>query len=306
MSPRIAGNRPDTMFIQSQNVPWTAHPSRGDGCRRRVLSRDPVTGAESFVMQLAPGYRQPRAGFLDHDFEFLLVRGELEIDGVAFRERHYGVHPAGYPHRSVASRDGATLIVITTGGPDGSSAADAAPAFREDRLARRIDVAERPWTLGIDRALLGAPPGLAPPAAPSAPPAPRRGEPGTCTKLLWQDPDSKGWTFLKADLPRRPRGPQGFRTHTADAEYFVLEGDYIITGEGRITPGGYFFWRAGVVHGPSACEHLSLTLAKYYGPMKPVPSAEQAEVTLDPPHRPHVPDEFREFAQPFAIPGAWS
>ena len=58
----------------------------------------------------------------------------------------------------------------------------------------------------------------------------REPEPTVFTKILWEDPDTKGHTFLRSDLPRLPRGPQTVRTHIVDAEYFLFAGDYIIAG----------------------------------------------------------------------------
>lgn len=295
--------RPGMMFLQARQLPWVPHRTRGARCRRRVLNRDPGTGAESFVLQFLPGYRQAGPGKLRSDFEFIVVDGSVEINGQPYRPYCYGMHPSAYAHADVHSSSGATLIVITSGGPDELRSPDGADDYRQDRLASRLDLHEREWTAGVDRALIAAPPAA---NRPAAPPSSTAAPPSTHTKLIWQDPDSGGWTFLKSDLPRRPSGPQSLRSHGTDAEYFVLSGDYIIAGEGRIPPGGYFFWRAGEVHGPSACEELSLSLVKYYGPMTVQMSEERIDATLDPPHRPSVPEPLRRLAVPYAPPKVWS
>lgn len=297
-----AGNRPDIMFIQSQNIPWIAHPTRGAGWFKRVLSRNAETGAESCTMKLAAGYRQDGNAFLTADFEFLVVHGAITINGIKYGLHDYGSHPAGYAHNTFESAEGAVLAVVTMGGPDGVTRGAPQFAFRRDRLAVKIETASIPWTFGVDRRITGP----APVSKPALLEARQPPDPSTCTKLIWQDPDLKGWTFMKADLPRRARGRQNVRGHTVDSEYFVLDGDYIISGEGRVRPGGYFCWAAEAMHGPSACEVQSLVLVKYYGPQGVIPSQDSMEVTMDPPHNPHVPAEMVAYTVPVPLQPVWS
>lgn len=295
------GHRPDTFFVQTQFMPWLKHHARGEGCHKRVVSRNPKTSAESSIMRFEPGYRLMRPGYLKSDFEFLVVEGEVELNGRSYTPGCYGMHPAGYAHNSFFSATGATVIAITLGGPDELHLGDAQSMYRVDRLAEHIDVSKIHWHYGVDRRLVGPRPYSAPKPIGQAPKPP-----STMTKLIWQDPDSNGYTFMKCDLPRVSQEPQRIRTHTIDAEYFVLQGDYIISGEGRMAPGAYFFWAAGAMHGPSAYENLSLSFSKYYGPVGLAASKDEIEVTLDPEHNPSVPKEMEDYARPLQVPDVWS
>jgi hypothetical protein len=295
------GHRDDIMFLHSQYIPWADDPQRGAGAQRRRLSQNAGTGAESFVLKLAPGYRM-EPYVLGSDFEFFVVHGAVEINGLAYRRHFYGMHPAGYAHHAFASAAGAVLIVITAGGPDRVLRGASQIAVRRERLLEIKDTTVIPWTNGVDPAV------LAPrPRSRDVPLAERREpEPGVFTKVIWEDPDTKGHTFLRSDLPRISRAPQTTRTHTVDAEYFLFGGDYIISGEGRMLPGAYFFWAANVMHGPSACEFLSYMMGKYYGPVVIVSSKDQVPVTLDPPHTPPLAPHLAAYGKPLPPPDPWS
>jgi hypothetical protein len=295
------GNRRDIMFLQTQRLPWEAHAVRGPGASRRRLSQNAATGAESFVLRLEPGYRA-EAGFLGCDFEFFVVEGAVAINGIAYPPHSYGMHPAGYAHRAMTSAAGAVLVVITAGGPDRVDRGPARLAFRRDRLVVKTDTATLPWYDGVQ-----PPVQASKPHPRDIPLADRRApEPGVFTKVVWEDPDTKGHTFLRSDLPRLSRAPQTTRTHVVDAEYFLFEGDYIIAGEGRMVAGAYFFWAANVMHGPSACEYLSYMMGKYYGPVDLVFTKDVVPVTLDPVHAPPLPPDLRAYGAALPPPDPWS
>lgn len=295
------GNRRDIMFLQAQNIPWELHTARGQGALRRRLSQNTESGAESFALKLAPNYVGD-PGFLRADFEFFILQGNIEINGVTYQPHCYGMHPAGYTHSSFTSRGGAVVLVITAGGPDGIDRGAPRLAYRRERLALIKDTTRIPWVNGVDPVLL-APHDRPRDAALSER---REAEPGVFTKLVWEDPDTKGHTFLRSDLPRISKARQTARTHSVDAEYFIFDGDYIIADEGRMTGGAYFFWRANVMHGPSACEFLSHMLGKYYGPATVVSSNREVPVTLDPVHNPQLPDDLRAFGLAVSVPDPWS
>src|SRR6185503_3165357 len=73
-----SSGRPDIMFLNNRNLPWQAHKVRGGGAQRRLLSHSTATGAETFVLKLAPGYKLAGPASLGSDFEFFVVRGEIE------------------------------------------------------------------------------------------------------------------------------------------------------------------------------------------------------------------------------------
>ena len=295
------GNRRDVMFLQSQWIPWEEHKVRGPGARRRRLSQNPGDGSETLLLRFASGYAAD-PGFLSADFEFLVIEGSVEINGVPCAAGTYGMHPAGFAHRTFVSTTGAVLLVITMGGPDELHRGSSRFAARKERLVVSLNTLTLPWYNGVDPRVQAV--------RPRMPPLPlsnqREPEPTVFTKLLWEDPDTKGHTFLRSDLPRLPPGPQAVRTHIVDAEYFLFAGDYIIAGEGRMTPGAYFFWAANAMHGPSACEHISYMIGKYYGPVALINGEERRPITLDPIHQPRVPEDLAAYAKPVPMPDPWS
>ena len=295
------GNRRDIMFLQSQWIPWEDHTPRGPGAHRRRLSQSPLNGSETLLLRFEPGY-SAEPGFLSADFEYLVIEGSVEINRVPCAAGTYGMHPAGFPHRTLVSATGAVLLVITSGGPDELHRGTPRFAVRKERLVVSLNTLALPWYNGVDPRVQAA--HLPPPPLPLS--SQREPEPTVFTKILWEDPDTKGHTFLRSDLPRLPRGPQTVRTHIVDAEYFLFAGDYIIAGEGRMTPGAYFFWAANAMHGPSACEHISYLIGKYYGPVALINGEERRPITLDPIHQPRVPVDLAAYANPVPMPDPWN
>ena len=204
-------------MIQTQYLEWTSYSGRGPGAQRRVLRQDPGSGAETFILRLPAGYALGDPALLENDTELFVLHGELEINAQIYHRDCYAVHPAGYAHNSFTSSKGATLVVITTGGPDVLYRGKAKIQFRRERLVERVDAWMLDWSVGLPMVAYGALPRPASPptGTPALPPF-------AFSKLLWEDPDTKARSFLVAAAPRLTRAPSS--SATVDEEVFVLQG----------------------------------------------------------------------------------
>lgn len=250
-------------MIQTQYLEWTSYSGRGPGAQRRVLRQDPGSGAETFILRLPAGYALGDPALLENDTELFVLHGELEINAQIYHRDCYAVHPAGYAHNSFTSSKGATLVVITTGGPDVLYRGKAKIQFRRERLVERVDAWMLDWSVGLPMVAYGALPRPASPptGTPALPPF-------AFSKLLWEDPDTKARSFLVAAAPRLTRAPSS--SATVDEEVFVLQGDYSFSA-GPLTAGGYAYQRAGADPGGIASEAGCYAFHKLHGPSSSSP-----------------------------------
>lgn len=82
------------------------------------LSRDPVTGAGSYVVWLPPGFTTPGPEVHSIDQEDILIWGDWWIGGVEHRAPFYDFHPANEYHGPIHTTNGCMLVVIQGPGLD--------------------------------------------------------------------------------------------------------------------------------------------------------------------------------------------
>lgn len=306
-----SSGRSDTMVLHGRNLPWEPHKVRGAGCVRRIFSRSAADGSESFALRLPRGYKLAGPVALASDFEFFVVRGEVEINEVVYGRDCYGMHPANYVHRSFRSAEGATLLVITNKGPDGLRKPGG--DYRKDRVVEFIDNRKREWSYGVNPTWYPggvspvAPPTSGPRFQPGEPPEPAK--PSNFFKQLWMDPETGGSTFLYGSIPfRLGTFTKGLYTHTADAEYFILQGDYILGETGRMLPGSYCLWKANAMYGPTASEYGFYQFAKFYGPIVNVHDTKPVDLSngFNPSHHYVLPPEMQRYGAPREMPQWWN
>lgn len=216
--------RPHIEFVQAQNVAWHYLP---DGLAEKLLNADPDTGAATSLVRYFPGY-SAAANTDDEAEEFLVLDGEVIIDGAVRRRHAYGFLPRGSGLGARQSRWGAVLLVFRHGRDDPDSVAGTAEAIA-------IDTPAMPWDVSTyDPALSHL---------------------RLARKVLRLGPNDSGRTFLLTGMPHGvPDVPDlPAETHDHAEEMFMLQGE-MWAPEGPMRAGAYFYRPPGIVHGPHVSE----------------------------------------------------
>lgn len=275
--------RPHIEFIAAQNLPWD-HALPGlarSGVEVKVLSLDDGNGAASAILRYPAGFGMGGSHWLDATEEFLVLDGELEVNGRAYGAHAYGAHayanlPPGYARERMSSPRGATLLTFFDRAP--VSGQGAAPPVDRIELVEHLDVVRMEWeSTGID-------PGLA--------------FMGIKRKTLRRDHarDQRA-SFLIATAPHNH--PQDWAcpslTHPCVEECFMLAGD--LTGPQGVLHTGCYFWRPpGIAHGPFGSRYGSLSLIRFVdGKHVNVWGDAALPYSYDVPHAPVLPPHLAAF-----------
>jgi quercetin dioxygenase-like cupin family protein len=233
--PGLARGRPHTDFVQAQVVPSRVlGPTNSQpGVLATPLSYNAAGDkAVTVIFKYPAGWAMERPHYVNSDQEFLVLAGQLEFNDVVYGAGDYAYLPAGYPHQTMRSSSGATMLNFYEG-EHLAFYADAPPGmYKPARLIKRIATREQSWQPAReagDRALGGS----------------------VSTQLLRQDSDNGERTWLvrvAADKPNpAPRRPV-VRLGEVE-ELFVIDGQ-IDTPLGMMHRGAYA-WRApGTERGP--------------------------------------------------------
>ncbi len=264
--------RQHTVFVQSQEIPWTK--GLYGGARPeidvRTLSFDSDTGAATMLLRYPAGWSRRDAHFLEVHEEFLVLDGALEINGRAYGPYCYANLPASYARSAVASPHGAVVLTMFSGKPVTHAGAPAADAMDPKLLVERIDCAgkglegwtENPYT----RYLMG-----------------------TGVQPLRQDPYSGEISILYASLPFRYMEKRW--SHPTVQEMYPLSVEYVINDVGILRPGAYCWWRENEFHGPYGSRAgFMFFMRTDGGPLANIIQDEIVAVDYEAPHNPSLPD----------------
>lgn len=272
--------RPHICFVQSQMLPWSGGI---DGLRpaaqSKILSRDDADGSSTRVVRYPEGWNATPGERLATHEEFLVLDGEIEINGRRYEQHTYGFLPAGYVREAMGTKRGAVLLTMLYGRARTLDAG--APAgFDEKLLIEYVNPLLMDWDPGLVDPQLSR---------------------GVAIKPLRTDPYTQEVSFLYCSPPHRvPPGmakPQW--THPMVEELYCIEGDYVWGDLGRMRPGGYAWWRENVFHGPSGTDTgYNLFVRTVGGPLVNHFATEKKPFTWQPQHRPHLPPDLRPYGQP--------
>ena len=266
-------SRPHIEFIAAQSLPWlqgVADVTPHDGVEAKILSQDSSTGAASLILHYPPGFTVDTAHWLAATEEFLVLDGELEMNGRAYAAHAFANLPPGYMRGRIASPRGATLLTFFDRAP--AMGKGAPPVIDGNELVEHLDVVRMEWdSTGID-------PGLA--------------FMGIKRKTLRRDHarDQRA-SFLIATAPHNH--PKDWAcpslTHPCVEECFMLAGD--LTGPQGVLHTGCYFWRPpGIAHGPFGSRYGSLSLIRFVdGKHVNVWGNEALPYAYDVPHAPVLP-----------------
>ncbi|NDE00284.1 MAG: DUF4437 domain-containing protein [Gammaproteobacteria bacterium] len=232
----LALGRPHTDFIQSQLAPSRVLGASNSqpGVTGTPLSYDAKgTRAVTVVFRFPANWSMTRPHYVNSDQEFLVLDGELEINGERYRSGDYAYLPAGFAHQSRSSGPGATLINFYEGEHLAFYEPTPAGMYKPEKLIRRLATEDMRWTRARDLALTSLGPDVR-------------------QKLLRHDPATGECTWLVEVAADRvgQREPQRSKVvHAAVEESFVLSGE-VATPRGTMRRGAYV-WRApGQPRGP--------------------------------------------------------
>lgn len=223
--------RPHTEFIQHQTLDWEPLPTeRLRPASVKTLSRDPTTGATTNLLRYAAGVDHSASFVQSADEEFLVLDGDLAINGVHYRDGDYGFLPAGFLFTGFGSNAGATVITCWERELDVESSDSPSADYRVDRLIGQIKTRVLAWEDANDPTIAGANVGI---------------------KVLRLDPHTqeRTWLLRIAIENDQPFEINGVEQHPCVEECFLIEGDMTMT-QGTMRDGAYF-WRPPMVpHGP--------------------------------------------------------
>lgn len=215
--------RPHIEFVQSQALPWRedALPAIRPGVAAKTLSADDETGACSLLLRVPAGFALAAPQALDADEEFLVLDGDIVVNGTRFGPYGYAHLPAGFRRDTLISAEGAVLLAFFSRTPQAAAEA----AFDPARLVTIADARTVPYTGNFH---------------PEFPP-------GAGRKVLFNDPLTQDQSWILGTL--------GLRWAERSEVHPVVEEMYLLAGEvhgdrGLMRPGAYFWRPPHVAHGP--------------------------------------------------------
>ncbi len=274
--------RPRVEFVQAQWLDWEADrfPVRA-GTLARVLSEDPDDGAATAIIAYPPGWRgESRDARLTSDEEFLVLEGELWINGVSYGYLSYGRFPPGYPRTTMAAPRGAVVLTFFDALPEPMTTWDRQAPYDTRKLISKRDALTEPW-----RRLYR--PNMAP---------------GAKRFDLKVDPDTGEATWLLVGPP--VRAGRYAERHPVVEETFIVEG-WSMSPLGPMGPGAYFWRPPNIWHGPFATPQSGkIGIVRCVGgPLSTeYDRSKEIEVDWHPPYRPVLPDHMAEAAARFIGP----
>jgi hypothetical protein len=244
------------------------------------LSEDTADGACTLLLRYAPGWRSSGRVRLEADEEFLVLSGELRINGTTYAAHDYAFLPEGFVIEEIDSDAGATVLEMFSRRPE-VTPVTAQPSTRDDRvearLIRRIDPLTMKWdSSGQDAQLVDLQMGR---------------------KILRLDPEGRCRTFLLAGLPHSitPARRRPMEYHTYCEEMFLLSGD--IACHCGIMRAGAYFWRPPrIAHGLECSRTGFLALLRIPGSNVNVNHwVQEGHVDFEPAYTPFLPPELEVY-----------
>lgn len=107
--------RPHIEFIHAQVLAWETGPLAD--VEIKVLSRDTDSGAASLIQRYPAGWSGAAPYHLEAAEEFVVLEGEIAINGVPYTELTYAHLPARHGRREVRSEGGAVVLSFFDASP---------------------------------------------------------------------------------------------------------------------------------------------------------------------------------------------
>ncbi|MBL8644440.1 MAG: hypothetical protein JNK21_10955, partial [Rhodospirillaceae bacterium] len=140
--------RPHIMFIQAQDLPWQTGlygPGRDD-VEMKLLSIDEKGTDATTIVRYPAGWTRAKPEYNTAHEEFMVLEGEIVINGQAYDRHCYGFFPAGYTREHASSPKGAVLLTMFYDKPmivNGTG-----KAYDEKLLVKFVDPKTMDWDPG--------------------------------------------------------------------------------------------------------------------------------------------------------------
>ena len=267
--------RPWIEFLFSQQLSWREGLYGGarDDVLSKVLSIDKDYGDSSTLVFYPPGWIRKDAHVLTCEEEFLVLDGEININGVSYLRDCYANLPASYVRDYSFSKLGCTALTFFDSTPK-LAEPPSSKVYDDQNLIEYMNLMEMDWDTSVaDPALIWM---------------------GNRRKVLKKD---KRWnqnsTFLFSTPPHIY--PDNWvcptLTHPCVEETFVLAGEFIGPC-GRMAPGAYFWRPEGKPHGPFGTREGGLSLIRFkYGRHINEWGNKPIQYSYDFPYKPILPAE---------------
>ena len=194
---------PRSVIIPIADVPWQ---DRQPGMRAKSLWADAATKRQALLTRVEPGAQLPRHRHVGDELLYV-VEGALSDDFGTVTAGNMGYRPNGCVH-AIASKNGATVLAILTGGVEPAADRGSAPASEVYSLS------DLPW---VDA------------------------RPGVRQKRIWEDKAGERRCILARFEPGATLPPH---RHVGDELIFVIEGANadesgpVLTGNMNYRPNG--------------------------------------------------------------------
>ncbi len=273
--------RPHIEFLHAQDLPWETSrlPEPLGVLDCKVLSMDDQTGACSIILRYPAGWVRSQTEHLGSAHEFLVLEGELEINGQAYGLDCYGYLPAGLKRYSTSSERGAVVLTFFDNAPEIYSGRGNMVENPDATAVLYRNLHDMEWsTEGIDPDII-------------------RGR-YIAHKRLRHNPETGDTTFvLEGSAHFHPEGWKEWELHhPCVEEMFLLSGD--LSGPQGIMRTGAYFWRPpGIWRGPFASRLGYIGVFRFLGGHHVnIWGEKQTEVSLTPKHNPVLPDDLKSIA----------
>jgi hypothetical protein len=271
-------------FIQSQVLPWKPWPFQ-QGVTYKQLSVDNESQATTGVFNYTKGWSESKAYWIESEEEFFVLKGELEINHIRYREGYYGYLPTSYLRRKIKANKDTVLIRFIDQSPKPVfyNYGDPIPEINNEAI-EGINTFDMHWDKGVhDPKLLHLDFGR---------------------KILRIDSNTKAKTFLymvsPQTYPEQWKGPK--EHHPTVEESFCVTGT--LAGEHGVMRTGAYFWRPpGIAHGPYGSRTGCVLLIRFVGGEHINNwSSEMYPFSFDPDYSPILPENMQDIGKKEWLP----
>jgi anti-sigma factor ChrR (cupin superfamily) len=223
----MTSTSPPSRIIATSDLPWQ---ERQPGVRTKALWEDPETKRRAIMNRFDPAVQLPRHRHLGDELVFV-IEGAIADEFGTLTAGNVGYRPDGCVH-SVASKNGATVFAIITGGIEPTSEAGGALP------SQIVALSELPWI---------------------------ETRPGVRQKRIWEDKVNERRALLVRFEPGATLPPH---RHVGDELIFIVEGANA-DESGPVTAGNINYRPKGCVHTVTT-KNGATVLAVVWGHTEPV------------------------------------
>ena len=226
--------RTHVKYLEETSLDW--QPLGGHGIQRKLLSRDPETGASTMLVSIAKGWKGGGCAHYHSCYEEVyVIEGDVTLDGKDYyRAGSYLYRPANVVHGHDESSIDGCLCIIKMGGDLDMNLVPDPESPGEYQLGEVTDT--RPHVLHLE-------------TGESEWEWSGEGPNRTGRQIMSRDEATGAFSML-LNLPPGWRGRAGAHHHTVSEEVYVVSGDVALDDEPIYRQGSYLYRPPKIIHGP--------------------------------------------------------